>query len=114
MREEGENVPPAPPPGPRNDANRGQGRRPEGRRGGRGNRGGGQRGQAFGSPSRSSRQQQWDPRRSEPREPAYGDQRKPNPSRPAPVIQHKQRRTIAGFVGALLGRKTEKEEKEES
>ena len=113
MREEGENVPPAPPPGPRNDANRGQGRRPEGRRGGRGgrdNRGGGPRGQAFGSPSRSSRQQQWDPRRSEPREPAYGDQRKPNPSRPAPVIQHKQRRTIAGFVGALLGRKTEKEE----
>jgi ATP-dependent RNA helicase RhlE len=60
------------------------------------------------APARSSRQQQWDPRRSEPQEPAYAQQRKPDPSRPAPVIQRK--RSFAGMVGALLGRKTETEE----
>ena len=59
-------------------------------------------------PGRSSRQQHWDPRRSEPQEPAYAQQRKPDPSRPAPVIQRK--RSFAGMVGALLGRKTETEE----
>ncbi len=60
------------------------------------------------SPARSSRQQQWDPRRSEPREPAYAQQPKPDPSRPAPVISRK--RSFAGMVGALLGRKRENEE----
>ena len=60
------------------------------------------------APARSSRQQLWDPRRSEPQEPAYAQQRKPDPSRPAPVIQRK--RSFAGMVGALLGRKTETEE----
>jgi ATP-dependent RNA helicase RhlE len=60
------------------------------------------------APGRSSQQQHWDPRRSEPQEPAYAQQRKPDPSRPAPVIQRK--RSFAGMVGALLGRKTETEE----
>jgi ATP-dependent RNA helicase RhlE len=60
------------------------------------------------APARSSRQQHWDPRRSEPQEPAYAQQRKPDPSRPAPVIQRK--RSFAGMVGALLGRKTETQE----
>ena len=60
------------------------------------------------APARSSRQQHWDPRRSELQEPAYAQQRKPDPSRPAPVIQRK--RSFAGMVGALLGRKTETEE----
>jgi ATP-dependent RNA helicase RhlE len=60
------------------------------------------------APARSSRQQQWDPRRSEPREPAYAQQHKPDPSRPAPVIQRK--RSFAGMVGALLGRKKPTEE----
>ena len=62
------------------------------------------------SPSRSSRQQRWDPRqdprRSEPREPAYTQQ--PKPDRPAPVISRK--RSFAGMMGALLGRKRENEE----
>ena len=61
------------------------------------------------APARSSRQQHWDPRRSEPQEPAYAEQRKPDPSRPAPVIQRK--RSFAGMVGALLGRKTEPQER---
>jgi ATP-dependent RNA helicase RhlE len=56
------------------------------------------------SQARSSRQQQWDPRRAEPRDPAP-QQHKPNPSRPAPVIHRK--RSFAGMVGALLGRKRE-------
>jgi len=60
------------------------------------------------APARSSRQQHWDPRRSEPQEPAYAQQRKPDPSRSAPIIQRK--RSFAGMVGALLGRKTETEE----
>jgi ATP-dependent RNA helicase RhlE len=108
MREEGENVPaPAHPQPhqhqqqPRND---GGGRR-RGRRGRGGNSGSG----GYRSPARSSRDQQWDPRRSEPREPAYMQQRKPDPSRPAPVVQVKQRRTLSGFVGALLGRKKDEE-----
>ncbi|HXI36676.1 MAG TPA: DEAD/DEAH box helicase [Burkholderiales bacterium] len=111
MREEGENVPAPSQPHPqshqqprRNDGG-GQRRSRRGRgRGGNPGNGGGYR-----SPARNSRDQQWDPRRSEPREPGYGDQRKPNPSRPAPVVQVKQRRTLAGFVGSLLGRKKEEE-----
>jgi len=64
------------------------------------------------APSRNSRQQRWDPRqdprRSEPREPAYAQQPKPDASRPAPVVTRK--RSFAGMVGALLGRKRENEE----
>jgi len=105
MREEGEQVPvrQAQPQAqqPRNGAGR--------RRGGRG-RGGNAGNGGYRSPARSSRDQQWDPRRSEPREPAYAQSPRPDPSRPAPVIQVKQRRTLTGFVGALLGRKRETEE----
>jgi ATP-dependent RNA helicase RhlE len=95
-----------------------EGRRPEGRRpGGRpdspGNGAGRndpRRPQRRGAPARSSQPQRWDPRRSEPQysEPSgHGQPRHPNPDRPAPVIQHRQRRTIAGMVGSLLGRKPE-------
>ena len=56
------------------------------------------------------RQEQWDPRRSEPREPAYASQPKPDATRPAPVIVHKKRHSFAGMVGALLGRKPQAEE----
>ena len=56
----------------------------------------------------NARPAQSDPRRSEPREPAYAQPRRPDPSRPAPVIQRK--RTFAGLVGALLGRKPQTEE----
>jgi hypothetical protein len=58
--------------------------------------------------ARSSRQQQWDPRRSEPREPAYAQPPQPDPNRTVTVIQKK--RSFRGMVGALLGRKTEGEE----
>jgi hypothetical protein len=112
MREEGENVPapsqPHPQSHPQPRRNDGGGQRRG--RGGRGRGGNAGNGGGYRSPARNSRDQQWDPRRNEPREPAYGDQRKPNPSRPAPVVQVKQRRSIAGIVGALLGRKPEKEE----
>jgi ATP-dependent RNA helicase RhlE len=54
-----------------------------------------------------SAQPQWDPRRSEPREPAYVQQNKPNP-RPVTVVQKK--RSFANLVGALLGRKPQSEE----
>ena len=110
MREEGEPMPAQQPRGNANNGsnggNGGNGERRR-RRGGRG-RGGNAGG--YRSPSRSSRDQQWDPRRSEPREPAYAQQPRPNPSRPAPVVQVKQRRSFSGFVGALLGRKREGEE----
>ena len=109
MREEGEQPLPQEARGPRNgggnNGNNGQRRR---KRGGRGN-GGGNRPQ-YSSNARSSRQQQWDPRRSEPREPAY-QQRKPDTQRPAPVVQVKQRRSLGSFVGALLGRNKPEEEK---
>ena len=69
-----------------------------------------QGGQPRSSSARSSRPQRWDPRRteraySEPRD--YQAPKQPDPARPAPVIQHRQRRSIAGFVGSLLGRKKE-------
>jgi hypothetical protein len=57
---------------------------------------------------RNSRSQSYDPRRSEPSEPAYAQARKPDPSRPAPVIQRK--RSFTGMVSALLGRKPQTEE----
>ena len=120
MREEGESVPPVQQQPGRNDGRRPQGARPNGRNGGRnerGRRGGGrnpgQRGpQQHRSQARSSRQQQWDPRRSEPQysEPRDHQQPRPaDPNRPAPVIQHRQRKSLVGFVGALLGRKKEEE-----
>src|SRR5258706_5604812 len=123
MLEEGESVPPVQQQPGRNDGRRPQGARPDGRNGGgrndRGRRGGGrnpaQRGpQQHRSQARSSRQQQWDPRRSEPQysEPRDHQQPRPaDPNRPAPVIQHRQRKSLVGFVGALLGRKKEEEEK---
>jgi ATP-dependent RNA helicase RhlE len=95
MAAEGEPLPPRQEPRQRQD-----GRRPEGRRQGNNSQ--------RRAPGRNSRQQQWDPRRSEPREPAYPQQHKPDPSRPAPVIQRK--RSFAGLVGALLGRKPQTEE----
>jgi ATP-dependent RNA helicase RhlE len=121
MMEEGESVPPVQQPSG-NEGRRPQGGRPEGRNAGRngggrngGGRPGGGRNAGRGGPQqhrsqgRGPRQPQWDPRRSEPREPAYAGERKPDPSRPAPVIQRKKSRTLVGFVGALLGRKTEEE-----
>ena len=116
MREEGESVPPMQQQPGRNDGRRPQGGRPgggrnDGRRGG--GRNSGQRGpQQHRSQARSSRQQQWDPRRSEPQysEPRDHQQPRPaDPNRPAPVIQHRQRKSLVGFVGALLGRKKEEE-----
>jgi hypothetical protein len=108
MKEEGESVP-VQQPG-RNDARRPQGARPDGGRGG--GRNSGQRGpQQHRSQARSSRQQQWDPRRSEPQysEPRDHQQPQTDPKRPAPVIQHRQRKSLVGFVGSLLGRKPEEE-----
>jgi ATP-dependent RNA helicase RhlE len=72
-------------------------RKRRGRRGGRGN-----------SAGRNARPEQWDPRRSEPREPAYAQQAKPQAPRPVQVTHKK--RSFAGLVGALLGRKPENEE----
>jgi ATP-dependent RNA helicase RhlE len=120
MKEEGESVPAIQPQPGRNEGHRPQGARPEGRNGGRndgGRRGGGRnpatRGgpQQHRSPGRSSRQQQWDPRRSEPQysEPSDHQQPRADPKRPAPVIQHRQRKSLVGFVGALLGRKKDEE-----
>jgi hypothetical protein len=66
------------------------------------------------SPARSSRQQQWDPRRNEPayREPSDHDYTQKAPSTHAVKVTHKPKRTLAGFVGSLLGRKTEEPNKE--
>ena len=118
MREEGEN------PLPQENRNRGNGNAggsgsgnrggnngQQRRRGGRGRGNSGGNRPQFASASRSSRQQQWDPRRSEPREPGYANEHKPNPSRPAPVVQVKQRRSLGAFVGSLLGRNKPEEEK---
>jgi ATP-dependent RNA helicase RhlE len=114
MREEGENPLPQENRGPDyRTPNPGNGQQRRRKRGGRGRgngTGGGNRPQ-YSSNSRSSRQQQWDPRRSEPREPGYANEHKPNPSRPAPVVQVKQRRSLGSFVGALLGRSKPEEEK---
>ncbi len=118
MREEGENVPAQPQPSsqPRQQQpGGGEGRRRRGGRGGRsagngagrGNGNGG--GNNFRSPARSSRQQQWDPRRTEKayREPADHSYQKPATSAHAVKVTHKPKRTLSGFVGALLGRKPE-------
>jgi ATP-dependent RNA helicase RhlE len=112
MREEGENPLPQENRGPDyRTPNPGNGQQRRRKRGGRGNGTGGGNRPQYSSNSRSSRQQQWDPRRSEPREPGYANEHKPNPSRPAPVVQVKQRRSLGSFVGALLGRSKPEEEK---
>jgi ATP-dependent RNA helicase RhlE len=105
MAAEGEAVPQ---PGPatggnpnRGNANRGNanGANPgKRRRRGRG------RGNGAG---RNARPEQWDPRRSEPREPGYAQQAQ-KPERPVTVVHKK--RSFAGLVGALLGRKPQTEE----
>jgi ATP-dependent RNA helicase RhlE len=118
MREEGETVPPQQPQQQprRNDGRRPQGGRPDGRRpqGGRAQGRGGNGGQRGpqqrrpGAGARSSRNQQWDPRRTEAayREPADHSYQQPTPSH-AVKVTHKPKRTLSGFVGALLGRKPE-------
>ncbi len=95
MAAEGEPIPVRPTP-QHGDRQRPSGSQPRRRRRGRGK-----------GASSEARPQQWDPRRSEPREPAYGQPHKPNP-RPVTVIQKK--RSFAGLVGALLGRKPRNEE----
>lgn len=110
MREEGENpLPQEHRAQDQRNPNAGNGQQRRRKRGGRGNGNGNAGGnrQPYSSSARSSRQQQWDPRRSEPREPGYANEHKAKPSRPAPVVQVKQRRSLGSFVGALLGRKTE-------
>jgi ATP-dependent RNA helicase RhlE len=129
MAEEGEAVPPQQ---PRQDArpNGNGGARPDGgaggrrrNRGGRGRSGGGGRpgqgapqgnragnpnGNRFRSAARSSRQQQWDPRK----EKAYSEPRdyvQPQAQQRPVQITHKSKRTLVGFVGSLLGRKKEDE-----
>ena len=109
MLEEGEAVPP---PQGRQPQQHAQPRPGEGkRRRRRGRRGGQGRGPNAASPARSSRQQQWDPRRSEPREPV--ERAYHQPSTQHVKVTHKPRRTLSGFVGALLGRKPEDSKKEE-
>jgi len=96
MMEEGEKRPVAQEPRHGPGSHRPDGRRPQQR----------------SSQPRSSRPQRWDPRRSEPQYPEPSDhhqQRRPDPARPAPVIQHRKHKTLAGVVGALLGRKPEEE-----
>ena len=98
MAAEGEPVPPQRPAAERGNAQRpGGSQQQRRRRGGRGNGAG-----------RNARPEQWDPRRTEPREPAYAQHHKPNPARPVTVTQKK--RSFAGLVGALLGRKPREEE----
>jgi len=98
MAAEGEAVPPRPasPPQQRPGQGQGQGKR---RRRGRGGKSGG---------GRNARAEQYDPRRSEPREPGYAQHAKPDSQRPAPIIRKK--RSFAGLMGALLGRKPPTEE----
>jgi ATP-dependent RNA helicase RhlE len=96
MAAEGEPVPPRS-SSPHGEAKPSGSQRRRRRRGGRGNGAG-----------RNAGQQQWDPRRSEPREPSYAQQAKPQAAR-AVTVTHKKR-SFAGFVGALLGRKPQNEE----
>lgn len=129
MREEGEAVPAADEhqaPRPSQQPQRqgqpglpGQGKRRRRGRGGRGRSAGNGaaprgNGGGFRSPARSSRQQQWDPRRNEPayREPSDHSYHQKSPSAHAVKVTHKPKRTLAGFVGALLGRKTDEPNKE--
>jgi hypothetical protein len=77
-------------------------------RGNNGPRGNGQRRNrrgGNGQQQRFGRQQQWDPRRSEPREPAYVQAPK---SEHRPVVIQKKR-SFTGLVAALLGKKKEPE-----
>jgi ATP-dependent RNA helicase RhlE len=61
-----------------------------------------------GGAGRNTRAEQYDSRRSEPREPAYGQHAKAAPAKPV-TVTHKKR-SFMGMVGALLGRKSENEE----
>jgi ATP-dependent RNA helicase RhlE len=92
MAAEGETLPKRPPSRPAEPQRSGSQRR---RRRGRGNAG------------RNARPEQWDPRRSEPKDPAYAHAQKAEPSRPAPVIRRK--RSFVGMIGALLGKRTTEE-----
>jgi len=102
MRAEGEEVPvhrPQP-----------QQPRPNGSKRRRGGRGQGQGGQNFRSPARGSRSQP-SHREQAYREPADHSYHQAVPAQPVKV-SHKPRRTLAGFVGALLGRKAEEPKKD--
>jgi len=61
--------------------------------------------------ARTSQQGRWDPRRTERAysEPRDYQARQPEQSKPVTVTQRKPKRTFAGLVGALLGRKPEDE-----
>jgi hypothetical protein len=129
MAEEGEAVPPQQPrqdarpsgaPRPDGGAGRRKNRGGRGRSGGgggrpgqggpQGNRAGNPNGNRFRSAARSSRQQQWDPRK----EKAYSEPRdyvQPQAQQRPVQITHKPKRTLVGFVGSLLGRKKDDEEK---
>ena len=91
MAAEGEAVPPRPAATSQERSGPGKGKR---RRRGRGGAG------------RNARAEQYDPRRSEPREPAYAQHAKA-PAKPV-TVTHKKR-SFMGMVGALLGRKPEDE-----
>ncbi len=94
MAAEGEAVP-ARPAAPQGDFQQRSGSGKRRRRRGRGGAG------------RNARAEQYDPRRSEPREPAYA-QAKAAPAKPV-TVTHKKR-SFMGMVGSLLGRKRENEE----
>jgi ATP-dependent RNA helicase RhlE len=113
MREEGEAVPehqpgaPRHPQQPRQQPNSNQPRSGRGRRGGRGGRSGGP-GAGYGGGNRGRGGAQRDSRR----EPAYrepSDHTQPKVSTRPVQITHKPKRTLAGFVGSLFGRKPEDE-----
>ena len=97
MAAEGEQ--PAPRPQGQSNGQRANGQRGNGQRGNGQRRNRGNGGQRFG------RQQQYDPRRSEPREPAYAQAPK---SEHRPVVIQKKR-SFTGMISALLGKKPEPE-----
>jgi len=101
MAAEGEAVPSHPAPERGNGNAQPSGSQKRRRRGGRGN------GSRNAGAGRNRRAEQYDPRRSEPREPAYGQHAKA-PAKPV-TVTHKKR-GFMGMVGALLGRKPENEE----
>ena len=90
MAAEGEAVPARPAPTSQERSGPGKGKRRRGR----------------GGAGRNARAEQYDPRRSEPREPAYAQHAKA-PAKPV-TVTHKKR-SFMGMVGALLGRKPEDE-----
>ena len=104
MAAEGEVVPPR----PAAEQHRGNGQRGNGPQPGGSQKRRRRRGRGGNGAGRNARAEQYDPRRSEPREPAYAQHAKPPSQRPAPVIRKK--RSFAGLMGALLGRKPTGEE----